>query len=49
MSQETTEQTTYNAWLVRLGQEAGLDNFSVTIKIESNLMQGVQEGDGLLI
>ena len=43
------EKKNINAWLLRLGQEATLSNFSVTIEIESNLMQGVQEGDGLLI
>ena len=38
-----------NAWLIRLGDEAHNQSFSVTVKHNALLEQGVEEGDGVLI
>ncbi|MHB9068762.1 MAG: DISARM system helicase DrmA [Sedimentisphaerales bacterium] len=38
-----------NAWLIKLGQEAAIKDFSVTLKNDPKLVQGVEEGDGFVI
>lgn len=38
-----------NAWIIRLGDEARLRHFSVTVDHGSSLFRGVEEGDGVLI
>lgn len=38
-----------NAWFVRLGEQAILSDFIVTIKYDPKLCQGVEEGDGFVL
>ncbi|MCP4263903.1 MAG: helicase [Planctomycetes bacterium] len=39
----------FNAWFIRLGEDAILSDFIVTIKYDPKLCQGVEEGDGFVI
>jgi len=46
---DTGERPMTNAWLIRVGQEAHLNRFTLTVHHGSALFRGVQEGDGVLI
>jgi len=46
---ENENNTTRNAWLIRLGDEVYNRRFSVTVDHGSSLLRGVEEGDGVLI
>jgi len=49
MNQGANRQPTYNAWLIRLVEEAILSDFTVTIKYDPKLCQGIEESNGFVI
>jgi len=49
ISSNQSASGTYNAWLIRIGEEASIEDFSTTIKYNPNLCQGIEEEDGFIL